>query len=438
MWDSKDLVSAANLLNGTPDANSGANWAKGWYLERFPYQIPIVLLITICMKIAGSNFVVFFEILNCFACALTMYFTVKLSHELFHKRNVTILAGIIVMFFAPIILYCTFIYGNIICLPFALAGILFQKRAMDGEDTRKIVFNAIISVVLLALSVFIKSSMSIILVASLVVWFIWCIEKKRFGFLIFALAPFLILKLFTFATNSIVSAHVDINLNNGAPKIAWATMGIGGGEEYIADKENRPDIRNELDNPGYYDGFVWVTSADEYNPDLVSEISKNYLGKRLAHFVADPGFAIAFLTKKLMIEWTEPTFEGFLASNWHATALDTGYNMSERDYTALARSFYYGKMYKVIYFIMDSVQSIIAVGALTALVALRKKLKSSQLLPILFVLGGAVLYIVWENKSQYMFPFYLVMIPFASIGLIHLSTKTIPSIYERIKKRFDK
>ncbi len=435
MWDSMDLVSAANALNGTPDDFSGSYWADGWYLERYPYQIPIVLLITVCMKIAGSNFIILFEVINCFACALTMYLIVKLTHELFRKKEVTIMSGLLAMFFIPIVLYCTFIYGNIICLPLILAGFFFQKHSMDASSTRSAVLFAILSAVCLALGAFFKSSMLIFIIAAIVIWIIWAIKQKHYKYLIFAVFPFLLLKCLSFATNTFVSAETGTDLNNGVPKIAWINMGIGGGQEYKADQEGNPSFKNSLVDPGYYDGFAWVTSAEEYSPELVSEISQKYLIKRIQHFASDPGFMFSFFSKKLLIEWTEPTFEGFLASNWRATSPITGYNMSERDYTALAPSIYYGKAHSVLFYIMDVMQSILAIGSLIALIVYRKKFKIFQLIPTVCVLGGAALYLLWENKTQYMFPFYLFMIPLASLGFIYLTTTALPKFYAKLKKQ---
>ena len=67
-FDSKDLINAASELG----INYDANWAPGWYMERFPYQLPYVLLIRGLQYIFGSSQIyVVLEFLNAICASAT-------------------------------------------------------------------------------------------------------------------------------------------------------------------------------------------------------------------------------------------------------------------------------------------------------------------------------------------------------------------------------
>ena len=84
-------------------------------------------------------------------------------------------------------------------------------------------------------------------------------------------------KLFFIPINSFIKTKVDINLNEGVPSVAWITMGLGGGTEYRADIENNKDLTTNIDNAGYFDGFVWALPNTEYSKDAMDSLSKKYL-----------------------------------------------------------------------------------------------------------------------------------------------------------------
>lgn len=443
MWDSMDLVYAADWINqntGGVTASwfnnemaqpiAAGKWSAGSYMERYPYQTPIAMLIFLCMKFAGSNFIVFFEILNCLACAFTMYFIVKYTHELFKNKTATSISALLIMLFAPLILYCTFIYGNVLCLPFAIACLYFEKRGLDlalskkSSEHKHIIYIAA-SIICGAISVILKSPMLFFVVAAAVVYVIWAIQHKRYIYFATALASVLIANYAILPINSVVGALTKQNLNNGTPTITWITMGVGGGKEYIADKTENEEERTDIENAGYYDGFPWVLSDSEYSPENMKNISGEYLKKRLEHYANDPGLALSYFGRKLTIEWTEPTFESLLASNWDSANPITGYNMSTRPYTPIAKSVYYGKAHTVLIYLMDCLQTIIPIGVVICFLKLRKKLNITQLGAIIYVLGIFVVYLFWEDKTQYMFPAFIAMIPYAGIGWYFIVEKVL-------------
>ena len=415
MWDSQDLIYAADAINGSRDILATGKWAPGSYVEHFPFQTPLIFYIALLQHVAGGNFIILFQILNCIACAVSMYFIVKITDNFFKNSLATSIAAILVMLFLPIIFYCTFIYGNILSLPFVLACWYFQKRAMD---TKKIWRFGLLSAFLGVIACLFKSTMSFAVIASAVVWIVWAISQKKIKPVFVALISLVLIKISIFPFYLAVGANTELNLaQNGLPSIAWITMGIGGGKEYNADISENDTIRYEMQQPGYFDGFVWALKSEDYSKEAASELSYEYLDKRIQHFQADPGLFFQFFGRKLAIEWTEPTFESILANNWCSHASANNYSMCTRNHTFFTKAIFNGPLDRVVIGCLDCLQTVILLGLVVCLFAQRKVLNIAQLAPLICILGMAFVYIFWENKTQYILPAYLFMIPYSGLGI---------------------
>ena len=105
--------------------------------------------------------------------------------------------------------------------------------------------------------------------------------------------------------------------------------------------------------------------------------------------------------------------EGFVVSNYEGRAegaFDTRLADDHRQFTRLARSCYYGKINAVLCYLSDLAQSLIAIGAFVWCVQAWRRRKSigvQELLAIIYILGAALLYMLWENKTQYILPYYV-------------------------------
>ena len=414
VFDSLDLVYATEALKGSSDGLAIGKWGYAGYLSRFPYQTSIVCLLYFCMTIAGENYVILYELINCFACAFAMTGVILLTGESSDDSMCVLLSGIMAVFFFPMILYCTFIYGNIIALTFLIYSFYWQKRALSEK---KILY-VIVSICLMGLAITVKSTMIIGALAESLVYLLWMVKKITYKSCLICILCIIctmnVGKLFFIPINSFIKTKVDINLNEGVPSVAWITMGLGGGTEYRADIENNKDLTTNIDNAGYFDGFVWALPNTEYSKDAMDSLSKKYLVQRIRHFAVDPSLMIRFLVEKFVIEWTNPDFESFLASNWDSVQAN-GYNQAEREMTRYGESFYYGKAHAILFCVMDIMQTILSLGVFWLLLFDNKE-KVVRLVELITVLGYIAVYILWENKTQYMFPAYFLMIPMASKG----------------------
>ena len=403
-FDSLDLINASEL-----DATSGW-WSHAGYIERYPFQVPFTLVLSGLRGLFGAGVDVAFQVVNCLAISVTAMLIVMLSEQIApaHMGAVRAAAVVLVAVFPPLYLYATFVYGNLISLPFALGAFSVQ---IHGFRTSRMRFH-VLSAVLAVVAVLLKSSMLLVLVALSVVWLVGALKHR--GALLLLCIP-LVLTLNSLSSAvilTVVGERMGTDLNNGLPQTAWVVMGIGA--------DASPENELSLEKPGWYSGYPWARTAETYDVQDISREATELIKDRIGTFLENPTFALKFFAKKFAYEWAEPTFESIVSSNW-AIAEPGGTPMASRHVGALASSVYYGLGNHMLIGVCDVMQSVLFCAALIFFWSYRDRFPIELMAPALFAAGGGLFYLFWEAKSQYMLPFALILIPYAASGLAAIS-----------------
>lgn len=395
--DALDLMVSAHEL-GTQD---DPLWSHGAYMERFPYQIPFVLFLRVLQTVFGTNAYLAVEMVNALCSASAGYLLIRYALEVFGNEAANLTAMLSVCFL-PSVLYTTFAYGNIPCMPFAIGALLVQYRYFQNRRLR----TALLSAVLVAISILLKSTMIVILIAMCLAWLITGIVKRQWRDMVAIVSSLLVYVVCTSGINAAVAHRYHVVTDNGLPKIAWIAMGM-----HTADYPRISDI------PGRYDGFVWSWQGDDYNTETATADSKAALRQTWDHFTADPGYAARFMGRKLLFIWTDPLYESILESNWSTEGPRKPGAMASRPMTGVLRSVYYGRLNATILAVADIVQFLTFLGTVLALIARRKQLHVEQMVPLIACLGMVLIYIFWEAKPQYALPVGWLMPLYAGCGL---------------------
>lgn len=409
-WDSYDLIGAAKEL-GTDDA---VYWGHGLYMERYPYQTPYVILIRFLWRLFGDDqLYLSLELVNSFCAGATGFLLVKLSSRLFTSRAAMGTAFATVLFL-PLYIYSTFAYGNVPALPFMVGSLVSVDSAVKTRRIRHV----IVAAVSVTISVMLKSTMQVALIAICILFILEAIKTHRAVLVAAAPAVLAIYLAVTSAFYAVVSNHYDVVLDNGLPKIAWVVMGLSDpGAEY-------PEVSN---NPGLYSEYVWNWKFDDYDVDVAEEDSKREIASRLKILLSDSGYALEFFGKKIAWMWLEPTFASLVNGNWSESATPDQPVMSERPMTSLLSSIYYGTINTVIVAICDIWQTLILLSTAIVLLRIRKKSSISQLAPALVGLGFFFVYLAWESKSQYTLQVFVVFLAYVGPALNIIAEKLASS-----------
>lgn len=406
-WDSYDTFFVARGLNNPSlmpncEVPSDETWAAcpNGAMERYPYQLPLMFVFRIINWIFGEGDYLAVEIMNVFLTAISFCLLGKISNEIFGNENIVKMTLLLCFAFLPQIFYVTFAYGNTLSLPFVLMAILLQCRSLREGDFRL----GIASSFSVVIAILLKSTMVYVFIAMMITWGIALIRKFHWRELICVFVAFVL-----FACSGLVISAIGdqsgYETDKGLPKIVWIAMGL-----------QKPS-KDMPDNAGWYNGYPASWPADGYNPKQAESDSADSIRQSISDFTSDPGYAIAFFGRKFLSEWTEPTYESLLASNWSSGRADRP-AMSERSMSVVLHSAYYGRIHQIILTITDTLQFLLLGGAAIALLRYRRQLHVYYLNIIMIPFGVAILYLLWEAQAQYIMPAYIMMIPLAGAGII--------------------
>lgn len=393
-WDSLDLIDAARSLGRD---NQADKWANAGYMMRFPHQLGYTMLIKVLLWLTHDGPVYFLlELINAIASGFTTYFLIKYAQLLFSDKAARY-TGYLCLFFLPLTFYTTFAYGNEPCLPFALAALYYQTKCYRCFKPKYLVVAALS----LTISILLKSTMVVVLIAMELFWVLYCFKELRRG-LICIVVTFACYFACSKGLSAAVSARYGVELNQGVPSLAFVAMGVSASD----------DAQLANMNPGWYNGFIWNLSIEDYSTEALSDLSKENIQHSLSIFASHPDYAFQFFSTKIAAMWLEPTYTGLTNGNWPV--------MAEREMSPLLKEIYYGQTNNVIVTVSDAIQLLTLISAIVVLLHSFKSRELEYIAPAICFIGFFLIYLVWEAKSQYSMPAYVLLFVYSGAGVEYL------------------
>ena len=140
---------------------------------------------------------------------------------------------------------------------------------------------------------------------------------------------------------------------------------------------------------------------------------ENKYVNRLFVFKTDPALARDFFTEKLRSQWNEPSY----GSIW-INQVFPSYSEKGLMYDLLC-----GSGAKRTLDVMNVYQQFVFFSLLLGLIRLAKKKDLLRCLPPLVMLGGLLYHLLFEAKSLYAQPYFVLILPIAAYGLFTLYRK---------------
>ena len=362
---------------------------KGGYLYTYPYQLGIIGFIEIIYSIVGKDNYIFVMILNVFALCISFYYLYKISIEIFKDDKSSMFTIVLLAGCISSIFYCTYVYGTLFGLMFALVGVYYQLRYYNTDKIRY----AFVSMILIVIAVILKSNYLIVLIASVIMLLFKFLNNRK-------IIIFIIIGMF-FIGNALANSALynyyevvsDKKINEGAPKLLWIAMGL----------------QNGHGGEGWYNEFNWNVYNDNYDSKKSNEIAKESINTSIKNFIKNPSYALKFFYRKIVSQWNEPTYQSLWGS--HYAGQHTG------TLSKVVMSIYHGRLNKIILEYLNIYHFIIWSCALYFFIRNRKTITVQQVYLIIIVIGGFLFHIMWEAKAQYILPYFIMVIPYSAKGL---------------------
>lgn len=370
---------------------------KGQYLYNYPHQLGLALYDALLGKIFDSTRLNF--MMNLLLVIATNGFLYLIAARLWREEplvpRITILFSF--AFLAPLF-FILFAYGLIPGCAAMCGGLYLLLRFVQGERWRALLGGAM----LMAIAAFMKKNFAIATVAVVIVLVLWTMQKPSWRRALAVLSVMVVCVAFRPLAHAAFTAVTGVPMSEGMPSVLWVAMGT--------------DPDNEALAPGWFNYYNQFTFRDSgYDSEIASATGREKICDNLTRFKRDPKLALDFFGRKLISVWCEPTFESILSGPLEIR--------EQPSYTRVCRSIYgEGKAYWMIYHELKAFVLLVLFGTLAGLVHERRR-PERYLLPCLHLLGGVLFHLAWEGKSQYVYPYILLLIPLCASALARAARK---------------
>lgn len=370
------------------------------YFNYFPFQLGYVFFTEIQIRLFGgaSDTLIYLEILNVIHLAFAYVGLILILGKLFKSRRVQAIAAVLMVLAAQPILFSTFLYGIIPGITFAIYALLFEIMYFQSEKKYAPVW-ALLSAICIAIATMIKTNNYIVLVALIIIALVNFLKRLKVVDACYIIVSLVLALSVNSAVISMYEKRADVDIQDGIPFVSWLAMGIN--ESSIA--------------PGWYN-FTYTMAnyeANNFNTEAASESSIKAIKERIGHLSKNYVETNDFFYEKIVSQWNEPSYQSIWTNEVRGRYRDMG-----KFAKWICED---GEPYVKEY--MNLYQEIIFLAVFAGVIFIYKKKDILTSMLVLVVLGGFLYHTLFEGKSQYIMPYFIIMIAFAAYGISCLYDK---------------
>ena len=367
------------------------------YFYRFPFQLGYVLYselffraVNIVLRGRPEGYAVLaLQEVNLLWLMLEYHALIEITRLLFKDTRIHKLTMLLLFFCLPPLLTTTFLYGNIPAFSCGTVAVWMFLRFIKKGGLRC----GLLCGLFLALAVTLKLNLLIVCVAVGGVWLVMLLKKPSRTSLVCLLVAAACILTLPKLPQKLYEHRLHLDYGGGIPMIAWMAMGFSDGYA----------------GPGWYREEYTVTAFERSGHDAAAtaENARQVLAERIDAFRKDPAMTLRFFSAKLRSQWNEPSYGSLWVNQVFPSYSEKGFL-----YEALCNR---GARWTLI--VMDFYEILIFVGLMAGIIRHWQKKDLLRCLLPLIILGGISYHLLFEAKSQYAMPYFVLMLPTAAYGL---------------------
>ena len=397
------LSTAKEAAQGNYDRFTAPYSGDYSYYQFYPFQLGYVFFAEILFKIFGQETTeTLFQIINVFALDFAYIALVMITNKLFKRKALTNITAIaLILCFQPMFI-TTLTSGVLIGLALALWAVFFTIKFMQEDKLQY----AGLGVLMITLSVLIKYTYMVVLIALVIALVLHIIDKvKLISLAVIALMILAPIGL-QMALEQGYASNSGAELSTRVTPTLYAYMGI-----------------SEDDSTRYSGWFSFIGVNTLTNHQLDEAAADKEASQAIAtrkEALKSEGRLMEFYTSKLMSEINEPSFQSIWISQVREHDFPEPSEINPEPFPKLAKSVYTGGLSRLLDRWFNYYNMIIFLGFTAGMVwlVIRKKLNPAMMILPASVFGGIIYHTICEAKSQFMLPFFIMLIPFAMYGII--------------------
>lgn len=365
-------------------------FGPGGYLGMYPYQLGLVALMEFLFLFAGAYNYFAFEVVCAFMAIGIVYLGYRIVDHIVKSMAAAVFYCISIMCCVPLILYTSWVYGDIPSIFFSLLAFHFLLKYDETKKMRWILFMTFA----VTIAVLARQNSLIFVVAFGLAGAVHIIRHRDLALGVAILLAVAVPQFTLAGVYEMYEVRSGQEISDGIPSMAWVAMGLQ---------------KNWRGNGWYSDYHRIIYGQAEFNAELTAELAKQEIRRQLEIFKSSPSYTWDFFREKILSQWNQPLYQ--------AVYFNTVYpedNLPAAD--SIAHAVKTWRFSRILAF-ADRVQFIVFVG-MFCYFAFGVKRNSNILhhIPAITMLGGFLFSAIWEAKARYMFPYFIMMFPFAAIG----------------------
>lgn len=396
--DSAQIMKISTCMSGFDTFNGYAYN----YMAYYPQQITISALFSGLFSLVGKADYKLIEYLNviCNVGSIGGLLCIVNHFSKKYKINKAIFY-IFSMTFLPVIFLTTFVYGDFIGMMFMIWALYTALKFTESKKKRFVFCTSILT----AIGCLFRMNYIIFAIAIIIYWVIDIYLQEKFQIKKWLLGVAIIAMFIAiiFIPGSVVKKiyinKYDLDSSKAFSTIPYVYMGMSEGDRGYGWYNNEMGLR-----------VFHMMSDSKEQAENISKGCKEDLIERINYFSNHPIYTIKFYTYKNISMWAEPTMEfGFYNS-----FIEKDKNIDEYP---IAKSVSDGKIKEYAKIYQKALIILILISTVSIIIFNVKEKNNDIILFVLVFLGGFSFHMLWEAKSRYIIPYYISLIPIATIGL---------------------
>jgi hypothetical protein len=367
-------------------------------LHWYPFQAGGVYLFSLFFQPGVSAPYQFFQITNAVCNTATAVLLFQCCRMLTDDERVHRVVCALLLACLPLMFSCAFMYGNSIGLFFSVLACDLLMYAFLTQGKARVA-----SLVGCALAIFVgriaKSTLTLFLIPLALVAILVAADRKNVKACIATVLVGVVIWQTGGMPRSALEAQVGTDFGDGMPGISWIAIGLDHDAKAM---------------PGWWTNQALLDyESVDGDYEKQTKIARQHIQEEVDYFVTHPGDALVFFGMKLATEWGDPSYQSIYY---------TSLSLPETSGICRAGIEASASYDNPLGWHLDAYQLLIYLGVAAYAWRLfrEKDIRGTDFLIITCILVGAFVYMLWEAKSVYVFPFFMLMLPLAACGIARI------------------
>ena len=361
---------------------------RGGYGAVYYHQLGLVTLLRVLYRLFGEGNYRAFQYFNAVLIPLLIFSGYRIAKKITDANKTAELFYLILMLFCvPLYGYVPFVYGEISSLAFLMLAGWMLLSCLESFSWGK----GMVMACAMGLAVQLKKNSLIVLIAFCIVAAVKLSGQWNRRYAATVLLLVLGAALGQTAVDGIYQKYIPEDAKP-MPMVMHIAMGVNDDNGFA----------------GWFNMYNWSAYEEAgFDPALAKEDAYGEIRAFLDKCRENPGYMADFYYRKFNMQWNAPMYQVLVMNLWTKGPQS---RLAEKIYGEDERFFLESYM--------NTYQLAVYGSILFLLVRRRKSWRHLEKYVLLIaVFGGFLFSLMWEAKTRYIFPYFIMMLPYAALGL---------------------